>query len=82
MALVTTSLRTSRAATVRKRALQRGRHTRAAMRTTRLAKMEDKVMVDTGGAHNRRDGRCRGVLDRSLDEMRSEGRNVKTMGGA
>ena len=43
------------AARVRGRALQRGRHTRAAMKTTRVAMKA--AMVGTGGARDGRDGR-------------------------
>ena len=83
MGLVTTSLRTSRAARVRGRALQRGRNTRAATRTTRLAKTEDEaMMVNAGVASMRRDGRRRTMLGISLKKTRSEGRDVKTTGGA
>ena len=79
MGLVTTSLRTSCAARVQGRALQRGRHTRTATRTTRVAK---EAMAGTDDAGDGRDGRRRGVLDKRLDKLRSEGRDVKTTGGA
>ena len=75
----TTSLRTSRAARVQGRALQRGRHTRAATKTTRVAK---EAMAGSGGAGDGRDGRRRGMLDKYLNELRSEGRGVVTTGGA
>ena len=75
----TASLRTTRAARVRGRALQRGRRTRAATRTTWVAK---EAMAGTSGAGDGRDGRRRGMLDRSLRETRSESRGVKTTGGA
>ena len=79
----TTSLRTSRAARVQGRALQRGRHTRAATRTARLAKTEDEaMMVNAGVARMRRDGRRWTMLGISLRKTRSEGRDVKTTGGA
>ena len=79
MGLVTTSLRTSRAARVRERALQQGRHTRAATKTTWVAK---EAMAGTSGAGDGRDGRRRGMLDEYLKETRSEGRGVETTGGA
>ena len=68
MGLVTTSLRTSCAARVRERALQQGRHTRAATKTTWVAK---EAMAGTGGAGDGRDGRRRGMLDEYLKETRS-----------
>ena len=61
------------------RALQRGRHTRAATKMTRVAK---EAMAGTGGAGDGRDGRRRGMLDKYVNELRSEGRSVITMGGA
>jgi hypothetical protein len=79
MGLVTTSLRTSRAARVRERALQQDRYTRAATKTTRVAK---EAMAGTGSAGDGRNGRRRGMLDRSLKMTRSEGRGVETTGGA
>ena len=79
MGLVTASLRTSRAARVRGRALQRDRRTRSATKTTRVAK---GVMAGTSGAGDGRDGRRRGMLDQSLTDTRGEGRDVKTTGGA
>ena len=83
MGLVTTSLRTSRAARVHERALQRGRNTRAATRTARLAKTEDEaMMVNAGVARMRRDGRRLTMLGISLRKTRSEGRGVETTGGA
>ena len=75
----TASLRTSRTARVRGRALQRGGHTRTATKTTRVAK---EAMAGTGGAGDGRDGRRRGMLDGSLKVTRSEGRGVETTGGA
>ena len=80
MGLVTTSLRTSRAARVRGRALQRGRRRRAATTTTRVTMKA--AMAGTGGAGDGRDGRRRGMLDGSLKVTRSEGRGVETTGGA
>lgn len=80
MGLVTTSLRMSRAAHVRERALQRGRHTRAATKTMRVAKKE--AMAGTGGARDGCDDRRRGMLDKSPGELHSEGHGVKTTGGA
>ena len=79
MGSATTSLQTSRAARVQGRALQRGRHTRTATRTTRIAK---EAMASTDGAGDGRDGRRRGMLDGSLKVTRSEGRGVETTGGA
>ena len=82
MGSVATSLRTSRAARVHERALQRGRNTRAATRTARLAKTEDEaMMVNAGVARMRRDGRRWTMLGISLRKTRSEGRGVKTTGG-
>ena len=40
------------------------------------------MMVGTGGAGDGRDGRRRGILDRSPDELRGEGRDAKTTSGA
>jgi len=78
----TTSPRTSRAARVQGRALQRGRHTRATTRTARLAKTEDEaIMMNAGVASMRRDGRRRTMLGISLRKTRSEGCGVKTTGG-
>ena len=79
MGLMTTSLRTSRAACVRERALQRGRHAQAATKTARVAK---EAMAGTGGAGDGRDRRRRGMLDKYPNELRSEGRDAKTTGGA
>ena len=82
MGSVATLLRTSRAARVHERALQRGRNTRTATRTARLAKTEDEaMMVNAGVARMRRDGRRWAMLGISLRKMRSEGRGVKTTGG-
>ena len=39
-------------------------------------------MAGTGGAGDGRDGRRRGVLDKRLDKLRSEGCGVETTGGA
>ena len=79
----TASLRTSRTARVRGRALQRGRRTRAATRPARLAKTEDEaMMVNAGVARMRRDGRRSTMLDKSPKVTRSEGRGVETTGGA
>ena len=81
--LVAASLRTSHAARVRGHALQRGRHTRGATRTTRLTKMEDEAMaVNAGVACMGCDSRRWAVLGRSPRETYSEGRDVKTTGGA
>ena len=80
MGLVTTSLRTSRAARVRKRALQRGRRRRAATTTTRVTMKA--AMAGTGGAGDGRDGRRRGILDKPPDDLRGEGRDAKTTSGA
>ena len=83
MGLVMASLPTSCAATVRECALQRGSHARAATKTTRLAKTGDKAMiVDARVACMRRDGRRWTMASRSLRETHSEGRDVKTTGGA
>ena len=83
MGSVATSLRTSRAARVHERALQRGRNTRAATRTARLAKTEDEaMMVNAGVARTRRDGRRWTMLGISLRKTRSEGRDAKTTSGA
>ena len=80
MGLVTTTLRTSRAARVRGRALQRGRRRRAATTTTRVTMKA--AMAGTGGAGDGRDGRRRGILDKSPDDLRGEGRDAKTTSGA
>ena len=80
MGLATTSLRTSCAARVRGRTLQRGRLTRTATKMTRVAKTE--AMAGTGDARDGCDGRRQGMLDKSPDDLRSEGRGVKTTGGA
>ena len=39
-------------------------------------------MAGTDDAGDRRDGRRRGVLDKRLDKLRSEGCGVETTGGA
>ena len=39
-------------------------------------------MAGTGGARDRHNGRRQGILDRSLDEVRSKHREVKMTGGA
>ena len=46
----------------------------------RVAKTKDKA--DAGVGCKRRDGRRRGILDRSLNKTRSKGRDVKTADGA
>ena len=50
---------------------------RAATSTTRVAKT--KAIADTRGARDRRDGRRRVMLDKSPDELRSQGREVRMM---
>ena len=80
MGLVTTSLRTSRAARVRGRALQRGRRRRAATTTTRFTMKA--AMTGTGGAGDGRNGRRGGILDKPPDDLRGEGRDAKTTSGA
>ena len=44
--------------------------------------MMKEVMAGTGSACDRCDGRHQGMLDKSPDNLRSEGRSVKTTGGA
>ena len=41
-----------------------------------------EAMAGTGGARDRRDGRRRGILDKSPDDLHSEGCSVKTTGSA
>ena len=66
------------ALSMRERALQRGRHTRAATKTTRVAETEDKT--DAGATGMRRDGRSRQMLGISLRKTRGEGRDVMKTG--
>ena len=40
------------------------------------------AMAGTGGAGDGRDGRRRGILDKSPDDLRGEGRDAKTTSGA
>ena len=64
------------------RALQRGRHTCASTRTTRVAETNLKAMADTCGARDRLNGGRRGIHGNSPDELRSKGRKVRMMSHA